>query len=112
MRALAGLDVDVPEDLEVVGDEADRRDEDAALAPGRERVELLEQIRPEPGLAGRARALERERPALEPGALRDEARGLEQLLLVGVSLLQDPGREAVRGEDDVRIGSADPGGKH
>ena len=76
-------------------------------------LELVEDVRPEPRLAGRARALEGERPALaEARALGDEARGLEQLLAVGVAVGQDPLRQRVRREDDPGVGSADAGGDH
>src|ERR1051325_7464997 len=64
---LAGLDVEVPQDLQVVRDEADRRDEHLPHALRIKAIELLEHIGPQPRLAGRARALERERPALETG---------------------------------------------
>src|SRR5207344_566305 len=96
---LLRLDVEVPEDLEVVRDEADRGDEHALDAVGTEPVELLEHVRAEPRLAGRARALEREGPALEARALRDEARCLQQLLPVRIAFLQDPRRQRVCGED-------------
>ena len=42
-----------------------------------------------------------------PAALRDEARRLEQLVLVRVALGEDPRGQGVRGEDDVRVGAAD-----
>ena len=88
----------------MVGDETDRRDEDAGLAAPRQLVEVREDVRPEPRLAGGALALEGERPAIvrEPGAPRDEPRGLEQLVAVRVALGEDPLGERVRGEDDVR----------
>ena len=76
----------------MVGDEADRADEDAGDAGGRERVELLEQVRAEPGLSGRARALVGERPALEPGSLGDQPRRLQQLILVRIARLENPRR--------------------
>src|SRR5688572_22039563 len=44
-RALLGLDVDVPPDLEVVGDEADGCDEHLADTVRGERVEVLEDVR-------------------------------------------------------------------
>ena len=39
----------------------------------------------------------------DPGALGDEARGLEQLVSVGIALVEDPGGQRVRGEDDVLL---------
>ena len=69
---LACFDVDVPEDLEMVGDEADRGHEHLANAARVEVVQLLDDVRAEPGLAGRALALERERPVVETGPLGDE----------------------------------------
>ena len=90
----------------MVRDEADRRDEDFAHAHLVQAVELFEHIRPEPGLAGRARALEGERPALQTRPFRDETRGLEQLLAVGIALVEDPLGQRVRGEDHPRVGGA------
>ena len=72
-RTLLRLDVEVPPDLEVVGDEADRRDEHLADAVGGERIQVLENVRAEPRLARRRLALERERPFLDVGLRRDEA---------------------------------------
>ena len=104
-RALLRLDVEVPPDLEVVGDEADRRDEHVADAVGGERVQVVEDVRAEPGLARRRLALERERPVLHARLLGDEAGRLEQLVLVGVAVGEDPGRQRVGREDDVRVGA-------
>ena len=101
-RLLGGLDVEVPADLEVVGDEADRADDDVADAGRRELVQVLEDVRAEPRLAGRRLALEGERPLVDARALGDEARRLEQLVAVRVALVEDPRRQRVRGEDDVR----------
>ena len=68
---------------------------------------------PEPRLAGRALALEGERPAVEGDRrpLRDETRGLEKLVSIRVAVGEDPLGQAVRGEDDVGIGSADAVGE-
>src|ERR687895_2015011 len=104
---LSRLDIEVPEDLEVVGDEPDRTDEHALDAARVQRVELLHDVRPEPRLPGRARALERERPALEPRPLGHELRRLQQLLLVGIAEREDPLGQRVGREDDVRVRSAD-----
>ena len=43
---------------------------------------------------------------LDPGALGDEPRGLEELVAVRVAVGEDPRRQAVRGEDDVRVRAA------
>ena len=96
----------------MVGDEADRADEHALDATRRQAVELVEDVGAEPGLAGRALALERERPAVEPGALGHELRGLEELIPVRIALVEDPRGKAVRGEDDVRVGPANTVGEH
>ena len=98
--------VEVPLDLEVVGDEPDRADEDALDSPRLQRVEMVEDVRAEPRLAGLRLALEAEAPVGEAGALRHEAAGLQELVLVRVALGEDPLGEAVRGEDDVRVGAA------
>jgi hypothetical protein len=72
---LAALDVDVPQDLEVVGDEADGRDENLLCAVVVQALELLEEVGPEPGLPGGAGALEGERPPVDLGSVCDEAIG-------------------------------------
>jgi hypothetical protein len=86
--------IEVPADLEVVGDEADGTDEDAADAAFVQAGEMVDDVGPEPRLAGRRFALEREAPVVlgKTGALGDQSRCLEQLLLVGVSLGEDAGR--------------------
>src|SRR5262245_16395494 len=105
-RALPRFDVDVPQDLEVVGDEPDRAKEHALDATIVKAVELLEDVRPEPRLAGRARALEGERPRVEACPLRDQLRRLQELVAVRVAHFEDPRRKAMRSEDDVRAGPA------
>ena len=40
---------------------------------------------------------------MRAGALGDEARGLEQLVAVGISLVEDPGGQRMRREDDVLL---------
>ena len=57
-RALAGLDVEVPADLEVIGDEADGAEEDVAHVGGGELVQVHEDVGAEPRLPGRRLALE------------------------------------------------------
>ena len=88
-RPLLRLDVEVPLDLEVVGDEADRHHEHLANAVCSERVEMVEDVRAEPRLAGRRLALERERPVLDPRLVGDEPRRLEQLVPVRVAFGED-----------------------
>ena len=73
MRLLGGLVIQVPTDLEVVGDEADGTDEHLAHTPLVQVVEVIQDVRPQPGLARRRLALEREGPAREGGALRDQS---------------------------------------
>ena len=68
--------------------------------------EVVEDVGPEPRLAGRRLALEGERPCLERCALCDELGGLEQLVLVRVARLEDARRQRVRREDDVRVRAA------
>src|SRR3954447_8327931 len=111
--ALPCFHVQVPEDLQMVGNESDGRDEHLANALAVEAVELVENVRPEPRLAGRARALEGERPAVaKAGACGDEARGREQLVLVGIPRVEDPRGQRVRREHDPRVGAADAVGDH
>ena len=96
----------------MVGDEADRAHEHARHSTRVKAVELGEDVRPEPRLAGRALALEGERPALETGRLDDQLRGLEELVTVRVALVEDPRRKAVRSEDDVGVRSTNAVGEH
>src|SRR6202022_3653474 len=92
---LFGLDVDVVEDLEVVGDEPDRRNQDCAVALGGEPLDRLDQARAKPRLPRVALALVREAPLLDAGPLSDQLRGAQQLLLVGIALIEDARRQAV-----------------
>src|SRR5206468_3025075 len=68
---------------------------------------VVEDVRPEPRLARRRLALERERPVGHSGTLGDETGRLEQLILVRVAELEDAGRQRVGAEDDVGVGAAD-----
>ena len=72
---------------------------------------MVEDVRSEPRLARRRLALEREAPGGQARRLRNEPRRLEQLVAVRVARLEDPCRERVRGEDDMRVGAADAIGK-
>src|SRR3954447_14352946 len=85
---LLRLDVEVPADLEVIRDEADGTDEDVLDPQAAERGEMVEDVGPEPGLAGRRGALVGERPVAEARALGDEARRLVQLALVRVAVVE------------------------
>ena len=90
----------------MIGDEADRADEDALDALLPQGLEVVEDVGPEPRLAGRRLALEGEAPRGQARRLGDEARRLEQLVAVGVAGVEDPRRQRVRREDDVRAGAA------
>ena len=68
---LRGLVVEIPADLEMVGDEADRADQHVANPAAVQFPQVIEDVRPEPRLAGLGLALERERPCLERCALCD-----------------------------------------
>src|SRR6185437_16503928 len=88
-------------------DETDRTDEDPLDALLPQRLEVVEDVRPEPRLAGRRLALEGEAPLRQPRRLSHEPRRLEQLVAVRIARLEDSRRQRVRREDDVRIGAAD-----
>ena len=107
------LDVEVPEDLEMVGDEPDRADEDALHATGMESVELVEDVRAEPRLAGRrSRSGRRTTTTRGPRASATSCDVSSSWSLVRVALVEDPRRKAVSGEDHVRVRAADPVGEH
>src|SRR5437899_1757862 len=95
-------DVEVVEDLEVVGNELHRRHEDRAVAVSRELGEELAKVGPEPFFRGVAGALVRPAPAaaLEPGGPRDPLAGGAQLRDVLALRVEDTPREAVRREHD------------
>ena len=95
----------------MVGDEADRADEDVVDLSVVERGEVVEDVRPEPGLAGRGLALVGERPSVELRLVGYQPRRRQQLPLVGVALVEDARREAVGGEDDVGLRAADAVGE-
>src|SRR3990170_3931237 len=98
-----GAEIDVEEDLHVVGDEPDRHADDIADATGRELLEMVAEVGPRPGLrrtAGRLIA-ERPPPVGKAGPLGDKPRRLMALGVVGVSRGEHPLREAVSAEDDV-----------
>ena len=69
-------------------------------------LEVVEDVRPEPRFSRRRLALEGERPVTDAGAPGDELSRLEQLVAVGVALLEDACGERVRSEHDVRSRSA------
>ena len=70
-RLVARLDVEIPADLQVVGDEADRTEEHVGDAARVQVGEVVEDIGPEPGLAGRRLGLVAETPFAERCALSD-----------------------------------------
>ena len=94
--SLGRFDVEIPADLQMVGHEADRADENLADAFVVEGLEVVEDVRPEPGLAGRGFALVGERPPLEVRLVGHEPRRREQLPLVRVALVEDARGEAGR----------------
>ena len=64
-----------------------RRDRRAPLDAGRpQRLEVVEDVRPEPRLTRRRLALEGEAPVVDAGALRDQGGCFEQLVTVRVAL--------------------------
>src|SRR5262245_22506855 len=71
----ARLDGQVVEDLQVVGDEADRADQRAARA---RTLQRLQQVRTQPGLAGVAGGLEGELPWRQRHPLLDLPARLQQ----------------------------------
>src|SRR5690606_21804001 len=79
-----GFDVEVEHDLEVIGDEAYRRDDGLAHAVGREAAQRFVDVRPEPLLAsvGRVVALIDEVPALMLERVADEPAAFLELRLV------------------------------
>ena len=83
---LLRLGVEVPADLEVVGDEADRADQHVVDAPRVERLEVVEDVGPEPRLAGRRLGLEAEGPVAQRRTPARWHGGLQELILVRVAL--------------------------
>ena len=83
----------------MVGDEPDRCHQDRTVTLGRELLHRFDQVRPEPGLPGVTLALVGEAPLLDARPPGDQLRGAQQLFLVGIALIEDARRQAVRGED-------------
>src|SRR2546430_1469289 len=104
LRLRGRSDVEVVEDLEVIGEELHRRHEDRAVARARELGEDLAEVRAQPFLGGVAGALIRPAPAsaVESGRGRDALAGGAQLGDVLAVGLEDAPREAVRREHDRR----------
>src|SRR5260370_3643570 len=69
------------------------------MTVGGELFDRLDQVRAEPWLPGVTLALVGEAPLLDAGALGDQLRGAQQLLLVRVAFLEDARRQAVRREN-------------
>src|SRR5579862_8770314 len=105
-RLLLCLDVDVPADLQMVRDETHGADEDALDALPVQRLEMVEDVRPEPRLTGGRLALEGKAPLTEARRLGDEPRRLEELVPVRIARVDDPRRQGVGGEDDMGVGAA------
>jgi hypothetical protein len=102
-RDLRHFDVEVVEDLEVVGHEADGADHDRIrVTVGGELAHELADVGPEPRLGGPARALPGHEPLLDPGGLGHQAGRLCQLLGIGVAGPADALGQGVRGEEDLR----------
>jgi hypothetical protein len=64
-------------------------------------LEVVEDVRPEPRLARRGRALVGERPFAERCALGDSAARFSELLLIGIAFLHDPCGQRVCREHDM-----------
>ena len=104
LGGLPGLDVQVEQHLEVIRDEADRRDHYRALPARGERLEVVGDVGVEPGhLRRAAAALVDDRPVNDADGLRDEPCRLGELGLVG-AVLGHRNRDRVRGEREVRTG--------
>src|SRR5439155_13014008 len=103
---LRRLVVQVPADLEVVGDEPDRADQHVPNALRVKFPQVVEDVGPEPGLTRLGLALEGERPCLERCALCDQLGGLEELLFVWVARIENAGGQRMSGEDDMGVRSA------
>ena len=98
--SLPGLDVVVVKDLEMVGDEADRGDQDCTMALRGQRFDRVDQIGTEPRLPGLTLALVGEPPLLDASSMRHQLRSAQQLILVGITLIKDARRQTVRREND------------
>src|SRR5690242_13716228 len=99
---LPRLHIYIVENLQVVGDEADRADEDGTLALPHQRAHLLQDVRSQPRLRCAPGALKRKIPAAlgQPQLAGHTARCRQQLALVGIVPLTDALRQAVGGEED------------
>src|SRR6267378_6416688 len=75
--SLFGLDVDVVEDLEMVGDEADRGNQDRTMTQGGELLDGVDQVGAEPWLSRMTLTLVREAPLLDAGPLGDQLRSTQ-----------------------------------
>ncbi len=91
------LDVDVVEDLEVVGDEADRAHQRPPhISPG----QRIEQVWTEPRLAGVAGGLKRELPFRQGRPFRDQPAALQEPFAIGIPRRFDASGQAVGSEED------------
>src|SRR5712692_68967 len=91
------FDVDVIEDLEVVGDESNRAHQGTPHAGA---CQCLEEVRTQPRLAGVARGLESELPFRELRTFGHEPAALQEPFAISIACGLDPGWQAVRGEED------------
>ncbi len=99
-RQRGGLDIEVVEDLDVVGQEADGGQDDVGHPARARLVERGGQVRSQPVAPVRALALERDATRHRSERRPDGRRRGAHLALVGVALPDDGGREAVRGHQD------------
>src|SRR5262249_11989939 len=89
--------------LEVLGHEAERYAEHGAHPLGVQLAQIIEDIRPQPGLAGHAGALVAEAPLAQAEQLGDPSRALLKLLRVWVAPSQDFRRQAVSAEQHQHL---------
>jgi hypothetical protein len=69
------------------------------MALGRQLFDGVDQVRTKPWLPRVTLALVGEAPLLDASPLRDQLRGTQQLILVGITLLEDARRKTVGRED-------------
>jgi len=100
-RHVGQLDIDVVEDLQVVGHESDGADHHAmGLIRATQLTHHLAHVGAEPWFGCAARALPGHQPAGEAGGLGHQASRCLQLLGVGVAHGTDPLGQRMGGEDD------------
>src|SRR4051812_2804499 len=104
---LTSGDLDVVQDLEVVGEELDRRDDDRPMPFARERGHQVGKVRLHPFARLVPCALPAERPprAIDAGAVRDLGRRRRELVEIIALVLGDPAGQAVGRQQDRGAGS-------